>query len=75
MSRQAKLARNIHTGMVELQRANQPHQYDEEPSHGSSGSDDTSDRRARDYFATNLLVPTGQQINLIEVEEHSDDQI
>ena len=75
MSRQAKLARNMETGMVELQRANQPHEYDEDSSEGTSGGDSTSERKAGDYFATKLLAPTSQKINLIEVEDLSDDGI
>ncbi len=75
MSHQATLARNARTGMVELRRANQQNDYDEDSVESSSDSSIASAKMADDYFATDILVPARQRINEIQVRQHNNDEI
>ena len=73
MSRQATLFRNAETGRIEMGNANQPFNYDEDLSEGSMSGDEGESRKYVIYLATNMLSPSRQPINEIQVDTFNDD--
>jgi hypothetical protein len=75
MSRQATFVRSVLTGKLEIQRANQPHNYDEDLSHGSDDRNEGSSKKSADYLTSNLLIPSSQQLNDITITMLNESQI
>jgi hypothetical protein len=73
MSRQTTLLRNLETGRIEMANANQPFNYDEDLSEGSMSGDEGESRKHVIYLATNMLSPSRQPINEIQVDTFNDD--
>ena len=57
MNRQATLMRNLETGRIEMTRANQPYNYDEDMSEGSEEKENENGGISVIYLTTNMLIP------------------
>jgi hypothetical protein len=56
-----------------MANANQPFNYDEDLSEGSLSGDEGESRKHVIYSATNMLLPSRQPINEIEVDSFNEE--
>ena len=75
MSRQSTLFRNAETGRVEMAKANQPFNYEEDLDESSASGEDGESKKPVSYLTTNMLSPSNQRINEIEVSALNEDSI